>query len=156
MSWALLNTILALEVFVVYLVSVNVNNMLRATSEIRQWVMPLDDEHTDIREEMTKLCNGYSEKVLAMLRNFRFIVVPATLAVFANMYGSPVAWIPFWASIGFTLESVLNLYQINIMGNVLGYNINSAQAELADRAYFAEVEKLADEMPDHDHPDEEA
>lgn len=148
MSWTLLSIILGLEIAVVYLVSINVNSLLQATSAIRQWVLPLNDEHDDIREEMTRLCNVYSDNALAMLRNFRFIVVSASLAVFANIYGDPIVWMPFWASVGFAVGSALHLIQIDAMAQVLEYNTVSAQDELADRAFFNEVARLAEEIQD--------
>lgn len=139
MSWALLNTILAVETIVIILVSINVRNMLRAINSTREWALLLDKENDDIREDVEFLCDGFHEETLALLRNFRFIIISITAAVFANILDNSITWVPYLASIGFTMISVLNIGQITGMGYTFNYLIDTAQSDLNTRVRLAEL-----------------
>lgn len=147
MSWLLLNIVLAVQIIVVYLLSVNVNNMLNAIREIREWMLPFGEDLTDIREEMTRFVNDVQDRVLPMLKNIRYIAVPATLAVFANLAGHEIVWVPFWAGVGFTLESIYQIYMINAYGEAMNINLAHAEDTIYERALEAEEsEESAEEI----------
>ena len=138
MSWLLLNIVIAVQILVVYLLSVNVNHMLNVLREVREWMLPFGEDLTDIREEMTRFVDDVQGRVLPMLKNIRYIAVPATLAVFANMAGHEIVWVPFWAGVGFTLESVYQMYMLNAYGEALNINIAHAEDTIYARALETE------------------
>ena len=133
MSWLLLNITLAFELLIVYLVGVNVRNMLVAISGVREWMLPFGDDLMDIREEMTRFMDDVQEQVMPMMFNFRYIFITASLAVLANMAGHSIAWLPFLASVWFTCESALHLYHINWLGQALNENVDHAEQTIIER-----------------------
>lgn len=140
MSWLILNIILGIEIFVIYLVGINVRNMLHTIHGVHNWMLPFGDNLVDIREEMTHFLDDVRGEVLPMMTNFRYIMVTAFLAVFANMANDPIVWVPLLASVWFTLESIFDLYQINWFGEALNTNLEHAEETVMKRVYADAVE----------------
>ena len=139
MSWAYINTILIFQIIVLYFLANQARNLFIFTSDIRRWLIPLADELLDIKEEMTKLCDRATATTRPMLKNIKFIAVTSTLAVVANMYGHDVVFIPFWASVFFTLESCYDIYKINAQGLYVDQQLGRAEMEIENRIAFAHI-----------------
>ena len=145
MSWILLNAVLAFQVLIVYLVSTDIQRMVVTTRKVREWVMPLPAELLDIREEMTRITKNIDADLSPMYRHFHYIFVTVALSIFTNMLGNDIVWVPFWASIGFTLGSLYHFFVIQSMGIYLNEQTLAAEDEIHNRAWFEDVmEKIQD------------
>ena len=133
MSWLLLNTVLAVQVLIVWIVGVNIQRMARTTSKVREWAAPFPEAVADIREEIIFLTRDIDIALVPMARHFPYIFIPASLAVGTNIIGDNIVWVPFWASIGFTVGSLYHLFQIALMGSFLNEQTVEAETEIKIR-----------------------
>ncbi len=127
MSWWVINIVIFVQVYIIYLVMVNTANMRAVMSNIGEWIYPWPSEADDIKFKLKELLDVIGFHLFKIADNIKYVVVCIALTVIANMDNNPIVYIPFWAGIGFALEHLLFYVKIETMGELLNIATNEAE-----------------------------
>lgn len=132
MSWWIVNTVLSVQVIIMYFMFVNVRAALRIIASLREWIVPLPAEMADTQQRISQKLFVAQTAILDLVKQAKFVTIPMLLVVVANVFNHPIVYVPFWAGIGFTLEIVYRMFVIIQMGEDINNETQDAEEEFGN------------------------
>jgi len=96
-----------------------VHGLLKVMSQLREWSYSFPSDLDEYRAEFWEDLDITTERLMPMLGNTKYIVLAGLVTVFAFSSQSTATFLPFWAGILFSAETVFRLLQIDVMTDYL-------------------------------------
>ena len=132
LPWWIVNTVIVIQVLIVYLIMWNCVRMAHVIRSNREWYLPWPSEADSIKTKFKAVLDDTAIHMAKIANHSKFVVVLIALTVIANITNSPMVYIPFWAGIGFAIEHFLFYFKIAVLGDRLNQASEEAEQTFCD------------------------